>query len=102
MVWQSKGCSMRRPRWGPRIVLTGVVGVVCLVGNAGRASVTPHDDVGHSSSLHATVALAGGEVRSITLQGVGCVASMCSRVLAKDVHAESVWLDSLASVRDMA
>ena len=93
---------MRRPRWVPRIVLTGVVGVVCLVGNAGRASVTPHDDVGHSSSLHATVALAGGEVRSITLQGVGCVTSMCSRVRAKDVHAESVWLDSLASVRDMA
>jgi len=27
---------------------------------------------------------------------------MCSRVRAKDVHAESVWLDSLASVRDIA
>jgi hypothetical protein len=82
---------------GPRIV-----GVVCLVASAGVASITPNDYQGHRSSLRAKVTMADGTARSITIQGVGCTISMCSRVRARDIQADSVWLDGLASVREIS
>ncbi len=75
---------------------------VCLVGSAGAASTTAQDSEGHLSSLRATVTMADGTSRAITLQGIGCTAAMCSRVRATDVNAGSVWLDGLASVRDIS
>jgi len=78
------------------------IAVVCLAGSAGVASITPFDDEGHKSSLRATVTMADGTARAITLRGVGCPISMCSRVRARDVKADSVRLDGLASVREIS
>ena len=43
----------------------------------------------------ATVTMADGTIRSITLQGVGCRSGMCSRVRARSTNADSMWLDVL-------
>lgn len=75
-----------------------VITVVCLTAGTGFAS-TPHTDPHHKSSLRAIVTMSDGTTRRITLQGVGCTESMCSRVRAKDTKADDVWLDRLASVQ---
>ena len=43
-----------------------------------------------------------GTTRPITLRGVGCPIAMCSRVRARDRKADNLWLDGLASVRDIS
>jgi len=75
--------------------------VLCLFAGTGLAN-TPHNDARHRSSLRAKVTMADGTARTITLQGVGCTESICSRVRAKDTKAGDVWLDGLASVRDIS
>ena len=80
--------------WGMRIAATAAV---CFLGNAGIPSITPNDYQGHRSHLRAKITLADGTARTVTLQGVGCTASMCSRVAVRDMKAR-VWLDGLASV----
>jgi len=92
---------------GSRIV---AIAVVCLMGSTGisRAvtSFLPLPAVdgreGHQSSLRARVTMADGTTRTITLQGVGCTESLCSRVRARDVKADTVWLDGLASVSEIS
>jgi hypothetical protein len=84
---------------GSRIVS---IAIVALLGSAGVASITPNDYQGHRSSLRAKVKMADGTDRSITLRGVGCTTSMCSRVRAMDMKADSLWLDGLASVREIS
>jgi hypothetical protein len=78
-----------------------VIAVVCLVAGSGLAS-TPHSDPRHRSSLRARVTMADGTARAIILQGVGCTESICSRVRAKDTKADDVWLDGLASIRQIS
>lgn len=58
----------------------------------------PAVDQGHRSSLRASVTMVDGTSRAITIQGVGCTESICSRVRATAAMADSVWLDGLASV----
>ena len=77
------------------------IGVVCLVAGTGFASA-PHNDPHHRSSLRARVTMADGTDRRVTLQGVGCTESMCSRVRARDTKADDVWLDGLASIRPVS
>jgi hypothetical protein len=67
---------------------------------------------GHSSNLTARINLRGGTGRNttrlITVQGVGCPVSMCSRVAIKGnagVEATGdaavrVWMDEIAAIRD--
>jgi hypothetical protein len=43
-----------------------------------------------------------GITHTIILQGVGCTESICSRVRAKDTNADDVWLDGLASIREIS
>jgi hypothetical protein len=77
-----------------------LIGALCI-GAAGAASIAPrslNNLEGHHSSLQATLTMADGTVRAVTLAGVGCPQDMCSRVRAKDVKAGSVWLDGLTSV----
>jgi hypothetical protein len=74
---------------------------VCLIGATSLAS-TPHNDPRHRSSLRARVTMVDGSTRSITLHGVGCTDSICSRVRAKDTASDDVWLDGLASVRNIS
>ncbi len=84
--------------------------VVCLVGSTGVASsITPwlplpavDNHEGHRSSLLARVTMTDGTARTITLQGVGCSEAICSRVRVMDLRADSVWLDGLASIREIS
>jgi hypothetical protein len=77
--------------------------VVCLVGSAGVTSIPDVNyEEGRKSSLRATVIMADGTARTITLRGVGCPTSMCSRVRASDIQSDSLWLDGLASVREIS
>jgi len=93
-----------------RSLSIAAIAVVCLVGSTAVAGIiTPYLPLppvdyseGHRSSLRARVTMADGTARTITLQGVGCTESLCSRVRARDMKAESVWLDGLASVREIS
>jgi len=78
-----------------------VIAVVCLIGRASLAG-TPHNDPRHRSSLRARVTMGDGSARSITLHGVGCTDGICSRVRAKGTKGDDVWLDGLASVRNIS
>ena len=71
---------------------------VCLVAGTGFASA-PHNDPQHRSSLRALVTMSDGTARHITLRGVGCNESMCSRVRARDTKGDDLWLDGLASIQ---
>jgi hypothetical protein len=82
--------------WKSQIVAAGVV---CLVGGVGFAA--PQDYL-HRSSLRATVRMTDGSRRTVTLRGVGCASGLCSRVRAMNTEGDSVWLDSLASIRDIS
>ena len=83
----------------------GVIGVVALASGAafgGVQKIEPAGFEGHRSSLRATVTLANGTARTVTLEGIGCTAAICSRVRALDSNADSVWLDGLTSVHDIS
>jgi hypothetical protein len=43
-----------------------------------------------------------GTTRTVTVQGVGCPVGMCSKVRAKDINGNDLWLDGLASVCDIS
>jgi len=77
-----------------------LIGVLCVAGS-GAASIAPRslsNLEGHHSSLKATLTMADGTVRAVKLEGVGCPQGMCSRVKAREGHANSIWLDGLESV----
>ena len=92
------------------IITTGI-----LVGGAATFSATRPVDAGfgHSSNLRVEITMPDGSSRSVVVQGVGCIVSMCSRVAVRStesstrlaafgVHKEmSTWLDSLAAIKDI-
>ena len=88
-------------------VRAAVIATVVLAGSAGVFTPwlpLPTVDAaeGHRSSLRATVTMADGTVRPVTLQGVGCREALCSRVRAAETTAGSVWLDGLAAIREIS
>jgi hypothetical protein len=89
--------------WVSRVSV--ITSIWLLLGSGAFASVIapwlplPAVDQGHRSSLRARVTMVDGTSRAITIQGVGCTDSICSRVRATALTADSVWLDGLASVR---
>ena len=83
-----------------RVSVLGLV--VLLAGTVAAPATAPFDLEGHQSSLRAKVTMADGTCHTITLQGVGCAQGMCSRVRVRDEKTNSVWLDGLASVRDIS
>jgi len=87
---------MWRRRWGAPLM---AIVTLCLLATV--SSATPHNDPAHRSRLYVTLTLADGTQHAAILQGVGCSEAMCSRVRAQNIHADSVWLDGLASVRPM-
>jgi hypothetical protein len=93
-----KGEVSMTMRFKAQLAAVATVGAVVIVGVAGGSP----RDLFHRSSLGATITMADGTVKHVTVQGVGCPTGMCSRVRAKDVHSESVWLDGLASVCDIS
>jgi hypothetical protein len=82
-----------------RIAVLATIGVL---GGTGVASLASQDPEGHRSSLRATAILTDGTARSITLQGVGCNLSMCSRVAIENVKLDRLWLDGLTSIREIS
>jgi hypothetical protein len=93
---------MQMPSWVSWIAVAGMVAFACVAPGRGVASVAPHDDPAHKSSLRAFLTMTDGTTRTVTLQGVGCSIGMCSRVRAKDLNANNLWLDGLASVSDVS
>jgi hypothetical protein len=75
------------------------IAVISLAGSAGVASIAPKGLEGHKSSLHARAIMADGTARAVTVEGVGCAETMCSRVRVGTSKADTVWLDGLASMR---
>jgi hypothetical protein len=59
----------------------------------------------HASGLMARVTLPDGTYRTVTLDGFGCSAAICSRVFVEgridDGSDEKIWIDSLAAIRDI-
>jgi hypothetical protein len=76
--------------------------VVLLGGTIGAPTMASFDLEDHESSLRARVTMSDGTALRITLQGVGCAQGMCSRVRIGDSKTGGVWLDGLASVRDVS
>ena len=76
------------------------IATLSLLGSVSVAK--PHDDSAHRSELPIVLTLRDGSQQTLTLRGVGCTEAMCSRVRAQDDRADSIWLDGLASVRQIA
>jgi hypothetical protein len=83
------------------VTLLVVSGLVAVAGSASTAPRDLNKLEGHRSSLRAIVTMNDGSVRAVTLDGVGCTQSMCSRVKARE-EGNSIWLDELASVRGIS
>lgn len=87
-------------------------GILGGVGFSSSAAL-PTKVQGHSSALAARITLRDGTSQPVTLQGVGCPVSMCSRVAVKSripgdrltaigLHKElNTWLDSIASIKEI-
>jgi len=82
--------------------VAATVAVVVGLGNASLASISQQREQSHRSLLHARITLANGADRAVTLEGVGCNVSMCSRVAIRTTKVDSVWLDGLTSVTGIA
>ena len=80
----------------------GILAAIGVLGSTGFASLAPHNLEGHRSSLRATATMTDGTARSITLQGVGCNASMCSRVAIENIKLDRLRLDGLTSIREIS
>ena len=70
-----------------------------------RAGV-PGGQESRSAPLVATITLANGSSRTVTLEGVGCSETLCSRVAVRsridgDAHVQRTRLDSLAAIKDI-
>jgi hypothetical protein len=90
---------MRIANWRLRIAV--VTAIVFFVGITRLYYVAPRTFEGHRSSLYLRVTAVDGTQRTITLEGVGCKESMCSRVVVGCVKTEGPWLDSLTSIRNI-
>jgi hypothetical protein len=70
-----------------------------------RAGVTGGQEL-RSAPLVATITLANGSRRTVTLEGVGCSETLCSRVavltrIHGDAHVQRTRLDSLVAIKDI-
>ena len=71
-----------------------------------RAGVTGGQE-SRSAPLVATITLANGSSRTVTLEGVGCSETLCSRVavltrIHGDAHVQRTRLDSLVAIKDIS
>jgi len=59
---------------------------------------------GHLSGLTARITLPDGTIRMAKVEGLGCSAAICSRVVIKgkadDDSLVTIWLDSIAAIRN--
>jgi hypothetical protein len=82
----------------PVLTIAGTNGPSPLKDTGGQAS---H---GHRTGLTARVISTDGLSRTVTLEGVGCSESMCSRVFIQSTSDSGArvqtWLDSIESIKD--
>jgi hypothetical protein len=92
------------------IRLAALAAAVSVIGAVGAVNITPASSTSeeklHTSSLSARLTLLNGETRTVALEGVGCTASMCSRVAVTseksgDAEITRTWLDSISAIRDV-
>jgi len=59
----------------------------------------------HASGLMARVTLPDGTYRTVTLDGFGCTAAICSKVFVEgrtgDGSVATIWIDGLSAIRDI-
>jgi hypothetical protein len=59
----------------------------------------------HASARMARVTLPNGTYRTVTLDGFGCSAAICSKVFVEgrtsDGSAAKIWIDGLSAIRDI-
>ena len=107
-----RAISIRFSTKGNRQMKTTSLRIICLaaallspVPFALRGAGEPSEDrQSHLSGLTARITMADGTSRMARLEGVGCSASICSRIAIKGkAENESLvktWLDSIAAIRD--
>src|SRR6516225_7258751 len=65
----------------------------------------PQSPERHASGLTARIALPDGTYRTVTLDGFGCTAAICSRVFVEgrtdDGSVAKIWIDGLSAIRDI-
>jgi hypothetical protein len=89
-----------------RYLLRTVCPIVALlsVANFGmHAASRAVESKDHAYQLGARITLRRGTTRTVTLQGVGCSQSICSRTAIKGRDGHELvreWLDSLAEIKD--
>src|SRR5262245_42527029 len=80
-----------------------------LTSHGTTASLTNKEDnaspPAHLSGLMAKITLLNGAAETVTLDGIGCTESICSRVLIKGKTAKNglveMWFDSIVAIRDI-
>lgn len=85
------------------LLLTFGMGAISDTLKPGRPE--PQSAEHHASGLTARVTLPDGTYRTVTLDGFGCSAAICSRVFVagrtSDGSAATIWLDRLSAIRDI-
>jgi hypothetical protein len=70
-----------------------------------RGTPEPQSPERHASGLTARIAIPDGTYRTVTLDGFGCTAAICSRVFVEgrtdDGSVAKVWIDGLSAIRDI-
>ena len=84
--------------WGLWIFVVAAIGGVVHATSVNSIRTPFLNDDGHRSSLPIRLTMLNGIERTVTLEGVGCPVSMCSRVRVRSTKANNVWLDGVASV----
>src|SRR5262245_34641707 len=94
-------CEMRK-------VISTFVVLLATVWTGGVGALFGSDErtAGHQSHIVARVTTENGTERSITIEGVGCWQSLCSRVAVRgtaagESHITTTWLDTIAAIRDI-
>jgi hypothetical protein len=80
-----------------------LMGLVLVGGGAGAV---PTAAKAGASPLAARMTLANGTLRTVTLEGVGCSDTICSRVAVRskadgDSRVTRTWLDTIATIKDI-
>jgi hypothetical protein len=84
--------------WGLCLFVVAAIAGVVQATSVNSIRTPLLDDDGHRSSLPIRITMLNGIERTVTLEGVGCPVSMCSRVRVRNTRANNVWLDGVASV----
>src|SRR5262245_19143714 len=76
------------------------------IGQADTLSRGDEQTTGHRSHISARITTENGAQRSITVEGVGCWQSLCSRIAVRgksdgNSQVTTTWLDSIAAIRDI-